>query len=291
MPAMKLLAATLGIVLAAGCTSNPGVASDSNGDTVSETTRLTGSTVALNTESGFEYDPGAEFGVFRSEPLLEQMPFGGSIFGPWSAERTRVHVLRSPEAPTALDTPKDAPIFLDLADGSSGERLVQKDLHTVVHYIAMHSALQIIVEDEVSKKLTVELPEFDRDHEQSEERTKELLCKLAEALDLDYIEDGSVIIIFKKRPAELELKPDYDGKYNVDFIEYDLIAAIKEVSTVTGVPVLTPESFPANTVYLQLKDATPHEIFHALADLGNFDIEVIDVKGELGKVYKFKYRD
>jgi hypothetical protein len=74
----------------------------------------------------------------------------------------------------------DAPITLDF---------VQKDLHTVMHYIALRSGLQIIVEGEVSVALTVMF------HDIKPIDAIESICK---ANGLEMVQDGTVIIIKKK---------------------------------------------------------------------------------------------
>lgn len=188
---------------------------------------------------------------------------------------------------------------------------VQKDLHTVMHYIALRSGLQIIVEGEVDVKLTVMFRDvIPRDAIQS-------ICK---ANKLDFIEDGTVIII-KRRPQEAALanvvKGEVDGRFNVNFESHELVAAIMEVASVTKAQVFVPAVPPQEQgqpprrgedeqeqeqrviqiqerkISIYMREALPGMILKRLAELGDliFEEKAIEnaVPGaDLG--YEFKYR-
>jgi type II secretory pathway component GspD/PulD (secretin) len=188
---------------------------------------------------------------------------------------------------------------------------VQKDLHTVMHYIALRSGLQIIVEGEVNVKLTVMFRDvIPRDAIQS-------ICK---ANKLDFIEDGSVIII-KRRPQEAALanvvKGEIEGRFNVNFESHELVAAIMEVASVTRAQVFVPAVPPQDQdqaprrgddeeeqtrrviqiqerkISIYMREALPSMILKRLAELGDliFEEKAIDnaVPGaDVG--YEFKYR-
>ncbi|MCG3183145.1 MAG: hypothetical protein ICCCNLDF_01229 [Planctomycetes bacterium] len=188
---------------------------------------------------------------------------------------------------------------------------VQKDLHTVMHYIALRSGLQIIVEGEVKVNLTVMFRDvIPRDAIQS-------ICK---ANKLDFIEDGTVIII-KRRPQEAALanvvKGEVDGRFNVNFESHELVAAIMEVASVTKAQVFVPAVPPQEQgqpprrgeeeqeqeerviqiqerkISIYMREALPGAILKRLADLGDliFEEKAIEdaVPGtEVG--YEFKYR-
>lgn len=73
---------------------------------------------------------------------------------------------------------------------------VQKDLQTVVHYIALRSGLQIIVEGDVSVRVTVQL---------TNANPRDLIRKLCEEHHLVCVFDGNVVMIKKPRmQAEVE---------------------------------------------------------------------------------------
>ncbi|MCA8911142.1 MAG: hypothetical protein KDB82_05535 [Planctomycetes bacterium] len=120
---------------------------------------------------------------------------------------------------------------------------VQKDLHTVMHYIALRSGLQIIVQGDVDVKLTVMFRKI---------VPKEAIQSICKANKLDYIEDGNVIII-KTRPQDTQLanvvKGESDGRFNVNFLSQPLVDAIMEVASVTGAQALIP-SIPPQTQQL-----------------------------------------
>jgi type II secretory pathway component GspD/PulD (secretin) len=166
---------------------------------------------------------------------------------------------------------------------------VQKDLHTVMHYIALRSGLQIIVEGEVDVKLTVMFRSI---------RPKQAIQSICKANKLDYIEDGNVIIIKTRPDAQSHTEnSDTAGLFNVSFEEYDLVAAIMEVATVTKTQVLVPAITPhsdgspydeAETRILRMQEkkitlfmtlATPDQILRRLAELGEIAIELVESEG------------
>lgn len=188
---------------------------------------------------------------------------------------------------------------------------VQKDLHTVMHYIALRSGLQIIVEGEVAVKLTVMFRDvIPRDAIQS-------ICK---ANKLDFIEDGSVIII-KRRPQEAALanvvKGEVDGRFNVNFESHELVAAIMEVASVTKAQVFVPAVPPQDQdqaprrgedeeeqtrrviqiqerkISIYMREALPGTILKRLADLGDLLFEEKAIENAVPGAdvgYEFKYR-
>lgn len=188
---------------------------------------------------------------------------------------------------------------------------VQKDLHTVMHYIALRSGLQIIVEGEVKVNLTVMFRDvIPRDAIQS-------ICK---ANKLDFIEDGTVIII-KRRPQEAALanvvKGEIDGRFNVNFESHELVAAIMEVASVTKAQVFVPAVPPQEQgappragdeereqqdrviqiqerkISIYMREALPGTILKRLAELGDLMFEEKPIENAVPGAdtgYEFKYR-
>ena len=197
-----------------------------------------------------------------------------------------------PTPPEDFKPDPDKPITLDF---------VGKSLHTVMHYIALRSGLQIIVEGEVEVKLTVMFRDVS---------PKDAIQSICKANNLDYIEDGDVIIIKRRpvvdAPSHVE-KSQEAALYNVSFEEHELVAAIIEVATVTKTQVFvpavrsSPESSPeaedesrmievqAKKITLYMTLATPDQILRRLAEIGELDIELVE--SETGSSYKFTYRD
>jgi type II secretory pathway component GspD/PulD (secretin) len=194
---------------------------------------------------------------------------------------------------------------------------VQKDLHTVMHYIALRSGLQIIVEGEVDVKLTVMFRKV---------IPKQAIQSICKANKLDYIEDGIVIII-KQRPQDLSLahvvrgetepQPGQPDRYNVSFESHELVAAIMEVATVTKTQVFVPAvqqpeaasppprsedeqaetervlDIQARKISIHMREALPARILERLAQLGDLEFETITLEDAVEGAttgYKFKYR-
>jgi type II secretory pathway component GspD/PulD (secretin) len=213
---------------------------------------------------------------------------------------------QDPEDPGFEPNPEQ-PITIDF---------VQKDLHTVMHYIALRSGLQIIVEGEVTVKLTVMFRNVD---------PKAAIQSICKANKLDYIEDGTVIII-KKRPQDLSLAHVVRGetktaenepdRYNVSFESHELVAAIMEVASVTKTQVFVPaiqqapEDAPARPeeeqegtqrildiqarkISIHMREALPARILQRLAELGDLKFSEITLEDSIegsGTGYKFEYK-
>lgn len=111
---------------------------------------------------------------------------------------------------------------------------VKKDIHTVMHYIALRSGLQIIVEGTIDAELTVMYRKV---------LPKDAIRSICKANELEFVEDGTFIII-KKRQSTTGLanvvKGDAEGRFNVAFESQELVAAIMEVAKVTQTPVFVP---------------------------------------------------
>lgn len=104
---------------------------------------------------------------------------------------------------------------------------VQKDIHTVMHYIALRAGLQISVEGSVNITLTVMFRNVD---------PKEAIKSLCKSNKLDYIEDGQFIII-KARQQTTKLanvvRGEYKDRFNATFELHPLVQAINEVAQIT----------------------------------------------------------
>lgn len=124
------------------------------------------------------------------------------------------------------------------ADGTIDVDFVRKDIHTVMHYIGLRSNLDIIVEGTIKVELTIihrgVMP-------------RDVLRSICKANKLDYIEDGTSIII-KARPQDSSLanvvKGEMPGRYNVNFQSHDLVPAINEVAQVTETDAFIPAAPP-----------------------------------------------
>lgn len=194
---------------------------------------------------------------------------------------------------------------------------VQKDLHTVIHYIALRSGLNVIVQGDVSVKLTVMFRDVD---------PREAMRTICKANKLDFVEDGSEIII-KTRPQDTALANVVagvggleSGRFNARFESQELVAAIMEVAAVTGAQVLIPSvpqvqqdreeeerageervrSIQERRISMHMREATPEQILKRLAELGDLIFSIIPpagnsapgddmVEGE-APAYKFTYR-
>lgn len=248
-----------------------------------------------------EFDPGATFGVFRTEPMLERMP-GGDLYDiPGGLGRYR---RLTPAQKVAHDDARQPPT---ITVPSRGEALITPDrldwdIHTLMHYLALYTDLQIIVEGDVDQRVHAV---FSISDELTRGKAVEVIQSVCKACKLDFIQDG-VVIIVKARPEETSLanviNGDWAGVYHVKFEEQDLVTAIMEVAVVTKSQVLVPTSGTDKTqeskgggikqvhVTLELKNATAEEVLRKLAELGDMDLEV--EKDEGGQpVYRFSYKE
>lgn len=204
---------------------------------------------------------------------------------------------------------------------------VQKDIHTVMHYVALRSGLQIIVEGDVNVKLTVMFRKVD---------PEEAIQSICKANKLDFIKDGSVIIV-KQRPQSstlanvvkadrTDVPEDEPDRFNVNFEAHSLVEAIMEVATVTGAQVFVPALPPQTTklpdggpqpgdttgnpedqtkidtyvtqiqerkISIYMRQALPDTILKRLAEMGGLDIVPVTLDGSLpgsDTGWQFKYK-
>lgn len=242
-------------------------------------------------DMGTEFDPGASVGVTRSEPLLEPMPFGGSTTGSGSGGAGRHRTLRTDTGspPVWGYEPPDSRVSNRIGDSrrihvqvpENAERyrmlFVRKDLHTVMHYIALRTRLQLIVEGTIDCIVTMEVSsDWDMD---DEEQTKRLLKDFASQADLEYIEDGLVIILRRKRPP---VGSSHEHGFNVSLDGFPLDAAVTVAAHVMDVRAsLSPAAFEATSqelIWLRLDRAGKEKVLQRLADL--CDLKLVKVSDD-----------
>lgn len=168
---------------------------------------------------------------------------------------------------------------------------VQKDIHTVMHYIALRSGLQINVDGQISANLTVMYRDVN---------PKEAIRSICKANELEYVEDGKFIII-KRRVQQTGLanvvKGEAAGRFNVSFESHELVAAIMEVGKITQTNVLVPTTIenelagPATVkdeeakqsfvvqiqkrrISMYMRETEPDVILRRLAELGGMELKV-----------------
>lgn len=236
-----------------------------------------------------EFDPGATFGVFRSEPLLERMPgsdlydiHGGlGLYNRLTPAHRPAHDNSKVQPTITLPSRREASITLDRVDW---------DIHTLMHYLALRAELQIIVEGDVDQRVGVD---FCIGEELTKGKAVEVIQSICKACKLDYVEDGDVIIV--KRRSEYPVVAcvtagDKAGLYNVRFEDHELIAAIMEVAVVTKAQVFVPAVPPGEAeewhgpleqilISLELKNATADEVLRKLAERGDMMLTVEQEEG------------
>jgi type II secretory pathway component GspD/PulD (secretin) len=187
---------------------------------------------------------------------------------------------------------------------------VRKDIHTVMHFIALRSGLQIIVDSSVDVNLTVMFRDV---------IPREAVRSICQANKLDMVIDGDVIIIrarqqeaslanvTRARVPDGEVAPD-PARFNVNFESQPLVEAIMEVARETNTQVAVPSVAPEEPrdseeedaavqrvmdvqqrlVSLYMRNATPEMILRRLATLGNMRVTTSTERVE-GMLFEFTY--
>lgn len=219
--------------------------------------------------------------VFSPVPGLEPMPFGSGMHGPWDVD---------PDSPAV--------------EGVRQSRIPRGDLHTTLHYIALKSGLQIIVQEGIDLQLTIDFsfPEG----VDPKDRAREIIHSIAKANKLDIIEDGDVIILKERlqdKSVPCVTRSEFDGRYNAEFENHDLVEAIMETARVTHTDVffpVTPQDQSEKSedvvrwkrISLSVKDATTDHIMRELARLGDMTIDVSVISDDARiPGYQFNYKD
>jgi type II secretory pathway component GspD/PulD (secretin) len=185
----------------------------------------------------------------------------------------------------------DDPITIDF---------VKKDIHTVMHFIALRSGLKIIVDGQVNVQLTVMYRSV---------KPNDAIESICKANQLDMVKDGEFIII-KRRASQTAqanvVDSETTGRFNVSFERQPLVEAIMEVAKVSGtaafIPAVAPSSgaqpggdpnsganivqtVQSREISMFMRDASADDIFRRLASLGDMELEEDTSSG-----YSFKYK-
>lgn len=223
---------------------------------------------------------------FNPIPGLESMPFGQSMHGPWDVGQYGAE-------PELYDFDDKAWARWTLNRPTGGERVsfVRKDFHTAMHYIALQTRLQLIVEASADEEFS-----FSFWMPQSRRQALDLLRAIAILTDRTCEVDGDFVLLRKRRVTPEPVEPAGE-KYNVNFENHGLIDALMITARVTGtqifVPSQRPEHIPEALISLKMEDATPERIFRELARLGNLEIEEVNMESEEFEfgAYKFRYKE
>ena len=160
--------------------------------------------------------------------------------------RLALKTYREEDQAAEVKTKAEAPITVDF---------VQKDIQTIMHYIALKSGLQIVVQGEIEVEVTVMYKDVD---------PKKAIKSICKEHGLDMFEDGNVIIIKK-------------GAKRYDFtFEGTLGDAIESIKDTTGVVVRADKSLrDEHEAMLFLKQATVREVLDLLCESLELSLVVI----------------
>lgn len=183
---------------------------------------------------------------------------------------------------------------------------VRKDIHVVMHYIGLRSGLNITVEGDISKELTVIFRNI---------KPLDAIKSICESNELVFIQNGNFIYI-KRRADQAARQANVTqgsgpGLYNVSFENQELISAILEAARVTNTPAFMPtitqdmidkwrgtladleqilEKIIKRKVGMYMRDAKAEDIFTRLAEMGDLIKEGNPVNGYVFKYKEIKYR-
>ncbi|MCC6150336.1 MAG: hypothetical protein IT461_08820 [Planctomycetes bacterium] len=241
---------------------------------------------------------GLKFGsLFAAAALL--LVLGGSLWAQDKPADDKPADEEGTEARKEITTPLDPnkEITIDF---------VRKDIHVVMHYIGLRSGLNITVEGDITKELTVIFRDI---------KPIDAIKSICESNELVFIQNGTFIYI-KKRPDQAPrqanvTKGSTDQLYNVSFDNQELLSALLETARVTNTPAFMPaltqdmvdkwrgtlteleqilERVTKRKVGMYMRDAKPEQIFTRLADMGDLLKDGDPVNGYTFRYKEIKYR-
>ncbi|MCA8936688.1 MAG: hypothetical protein KDB68_10865 [Planctomycetes bacterium] len=145
---------------------------------------------------------------------------------------------------------------------------VKKDIHTVMHFIAQQSGLQIIVEGEISVELTVMFKDV---------TPKDAIRSICKANKLNMVEDGEIIIIRAGdggSTAERDVDPD--KPISVTYDDKPISLALIDIQKRSGLDIVY-DAGPDydSTVSIALKDLPPRTVVVLICETA--DLRVVDL--------------
>lgn len=249
-------------------------------------TSTTVETIEPKTELQFEQKTIANSGFeFNAQPEAEgTLDYGFCQGEGWGGKRDNaVAPARTISSKREVNTDPEPPN----PDNAITVDFVKKDIHTVMHFIALRSGLKIIVDGKIEGDTF--LPVI-----HSKGNALEVVRRICYLNNLIMVEDEGFVIITQgaiRLLNETNIFPANGAKYHVVFEKHPLDVAILEVAKVCNISVFVPDA-PTDMVPVQKWDitltmdgATPDEIFRKLAELGNMEIEPDTTSG-----YRFKYK-
>ncbi len=195
-----------------------------------------------------------------------------------------------PAAPA--DTPREQPtqkppVVLDF---------VQKDIHTVMHYLSLHTGLNVILEGDVSAVLTVmmTIPQYE-DEARSREAVIRVMQSLCRANGLEALESGRTLIVRRSSTEITEpliARGTSEGRWNVNLRDATPWTAITRCGQAMKISVNVPASRgPADAglrLNLYMREATPGDIMRAIAAECGMEVTEAQEDGKLS--FNFQWR-
>lgn len=221
-------------------------------------------------------------GSTRSLPEgVAPMPFGQHPFGPWSVGPT-------PAPGTTLKTPAARAVlvggihqpgeFNKWHDDTPFE--VRGAIHTVMHYIALRSGLDIIVEGSIEGPLRIDLRA-----DPGTALPLQVIWRICKAHDLDMVVDDNFVILTNARwwrGSGITLDAVHGQRFSGEFVDTDASAAIMETCKAAGLQAYVP-SLPDEwqgsmfeTVRFAFNDCSADTILRKIAEQAGLNVEVKD---------------
>jgi hypothetical protein len=185
---------------------------------------------------------------------------------PGEAPKPKVEGEVDPAKPNGEDDSRpdpEKPITVDF---------VNRDIHSVFHYIALRSGLNVIVQGSLDTKVTVML---------RDKKPRDAIRAICDGNNLELVEDGGSFIVRKNPAASAALsvtRGSKDGLWNVSFEKQPCAGAILEFARTAAVTVFLPSSSTDSDkpISVYLRESTTEDILAWLATLAGWTVTKSD---------------
>jgi len=201
------------------------------------------------------------------------MPFGIHPFGPWEVQGRGLAATMD-----ASKLPMSVADNADYGQERDGNRWLSEpdfnalfgEMHVVLHYIALHSGLQVVIEGTIGEAQCTLKPK--------PALPLQMIWSLCKRMGCDMMVEGNFVFVAARPPVDFtRVRPTPNDQYHGGFDGQSAMFAIMESAKVSDTQVFIPQELNTDhPIRFQFTNCKPDTILRKIAEQAGLNVEVKD---------------